>query len=168
MKFVGPWTVHRCTVHGRPVKSCDYCSCTVYKQYHLLGKRREKKKKEGKRRNLKRGKRESKLCLITKNFIFFFWGRRTKNFNEPKRKKQNLFHQPNDTRPGSQSFFFFLRSQSSLFIDFFFKVYIFIVRLKYQSVIWIEGNWTTNILYSTIKIFTNLVNWNPLFKYNLT
>ena len=86
---------------------------------------KKKKKKKGKRRNLKRSKRGSKLCLITKNF--FFWGRRTKNFNEPKRKKQNLFHQPNDTRRGSQSsFFFFLRSQSSLFIDFFLK-YIFLL-----------------------------------------
>ena len=46
MKFMGPWAVHKCTVHGRLVKSCGYCSCTVYKQYHLLGKRREKKKKK--------------------------------------------------------------------------------------------------------------------------
>ena len=66
---------------------------------------KKKKKKKGKRRNLKRSKRGSKLCLITKNF--FFLGRRTKNFNEPKRKKQNLFHQPNDTRRGSQSIFLF-------------------------------------------------------------
>ena len=56
MKFVGPWIVHGCTLHGRLVKSCGYCSCTA-----CWGKRREKKK-EGKRKNLKRSKRRSKLC----------------------------------------------------------------------------------------------------------
>ena len=32
MKFVGLWTVHGCTVHGKLVKSWCYCSCTVHKQ----------------------------------------------------------------------------------------------------------------------------------------
>ena len=63
MKFVGPWTVHGCTVHGRPVKNCGYYSCTVHEQYCLLGEKAWKKKEKGKRRNLKRSKRGSKLCL---------------------------------------------------------------------------------------------------------
>ena len=63
MKFVGSWTVHGCTLHGRPVKSCGYCSSTVHEQYRLLGEKAwKKKKKKGKRRNLKRSKRGSKLC----------------------------------------------------------------------------------------------------------
>ena len=65
MKFVGPWTVHGCTVHRRPVKSCGYCSCTVHEQCRLLGERREKKKKKKQRRKLKtqQTQRGSKLSL---------------------------------------------------------------------------------------------------------
>ena len=29
MKFVGPWTMHGCTVHEKLVKCCGYCSWTV-------------------------------------------------------------------------------------------------------------------------------------------
>ena len=64
MKFVGPWIVHGCTLHGRLVKSCGYCSCTASwgKRPEKKKKRKKEKKKKGKRRNLKRSKRRSKLC----------------------------------------------------------------------------------------------------------
>ena len=47
----------------KTVESCGYYLCTVHKQYHLLGKRCEKKKENKKRINLKRNKRGCKLCL---------------------------------------------------------------------------------------------------------
>ena len=50
MKFVGPWTMHRCIVHGRSVKSYGYCSCTVHEQYCLLGEKAWKKKKKKKKK----------------------------------------------------------------------------------------------------------------------
>ena len=60
--------MHRYTVHKRLVKSCNY-SCNVNDtQYHLLGKRREKKwkkkkRKERKRRKLKRSKHNGRSKL---------------------------------------------------------------------------------------------------------
>ena len=61
MKFMGLWTVHRNTVHRRPVKSCGYCSCTVHEQCRLLGERRKKKKK--KKEKTQQTQRGSKLSL---------------------------------------------------------------------------------------------------------
>ena len=79
---MGPWTVHGCTVHRRPVKSCGYCSCIVHKQCCLLGERHEKKKKEWKRRKLKtqQTQRGSKLSINLKSLEAIWYHNLNNNF----------------------------------------------------------------------------------------
>ena len=66
MKFVGPWTVHGCTVHRRLVKSCGYFSCTVTTVgVKCVLQKKKKKKKSRKTQQLKCSKQNavSKLPL---------------------------------------------------------------------------------------------------------
>ena len=70
MKFVGPWTVHGCTVYGRLVKSCSYCSCTVHEQYCLLGEKAWKKKK---RRENATNMDPNYALIRTFHASIFFW-----------------------------------------------------------------------------------------------
>ena len=46
MKFVGPQTVHRCTVHAKLVKSCGYCSLNSNRNNPKRVKTKTKKKKK--------------------------------------------------------------------------------------------------------------------------
>ena len=54
MKFVGPWTVHGCTVHWKKSTFCGYCSCTVHWTVAAFLKKSVKtKKKKKKKKKLK-------------------------------------------------------------------------------------------------------------------